>query len=306
MLLRLLPGLVALVAVPFLLPDHLVYLACMVGTTAITAAGLTIVTGLAGQLSLGQAAFAALGGYGTAQLAAMYGVPHWIGLPAFALVASALGYVFGLLSLRVADHYLALATMAVTAVVQLVLVHAEGLTGGAVGLPVPPLTFWDRELASPQELYAVIAPVLVLTLLAIHRLKATKLGRAFAAFRTSEIAANSLGVPLLHTKSLAFALSAFFGAVGGGLAALLTTYLDPAAFDIFASVRLLAVAVVGGMQSAVGPLIGSAIFVLMPEFLGEFGRALGLIFSILLLAFILLAPNGITGILGTAVRRFGR
>jgi branched-chain amino acid transport system permease protein len=91
------------------------------------------------------------------------GVPHWIGLPAVSLGTALVGYLFGLLSLRVADHYLALATMALCAIVQLLLVHLEDWTGGAVGLQVPPLALGAQILTRPVELYAVIMPLAVAT-----------------------------------------------------------------------------------------------------------------------------------------------
>ena len=108
--LLLLTAVAGLIALPFLASSHLVFLVALIGSTAIMVAGLNIVVGMAGQISIAQASFAALGAYGTAQLAAMAGLPHWIGLPVVAVVTAGVGYLFGLLSLRVADHYLALAT----------------------------------------------------------------------------------------------------------------------------------------------------------------------------------------------------
>ena len=220
----------ALVALPFFASSHIVTLVGLIGSTSIMVAGLAIVVGLAGQISIAQASFAALGAYGTAQLATMAGLPHWIGLPAMSFVTAGVGYLFGLLSLRVADHYLALATMALCAIVQLLLVHLEDWTGGAVGLAVPPLEVGSRMLTRPSELYAVVMPLAALTVWFLHALATSRIGRAFAALRMSEVAASAVGIPVLHYKALAFALSAFFGAFGGWLFALQTTYLDPAQF----------------------------------------------------------------------------
>ncbi len=297
---------VIVVALPFLAPSHVVFLAAMIGSTSIMVAGLSIVVGFAGQISLAQASFAALGAYGTAQLAAMASVPHWIGLPAIALLAAATGYLFGLLSLRVADHYLALATMALCAIVQQLLIHLESWTGGAVGLAVPPLTLGARTLTHPVELYAVIIPCTALTIWLLHVLATSRTGRAFAALRMSEIGAAAVGIPVLHHKALAFALSAFFGAFGGGLFALLTTYLDPAQFGILESVRLIAIAVIGGALNPFGPLIGAASFVLLPETMGALGRYMSLVFSLLLLLFVVASPNGIAGLTLSRVARRGR
>jgi branched-chain amino acid transport system permease protein len=287
-----------LAALPVLAPSHFVYLVALIGTTSIMVAGLAVVTGHAGQISIAQASFAALGAYGTAQLANMAGVPHWVGLPAVSLATGLLGYLFGLLSLRVADHYLALATMALCAIVQLLLVHLEDWTGGAVGLPVPPLEIGGHALTKPVELYAVIVPLAVLTAWFLHALQSSRTGRAFAALRMSEIGAAAVGIPVLQHKALAFSISAFLGALGGGLFALQTTYLDPAQFGILESVRLIAIAVIGGLLNPLGPAIGAAVFVMLPETMGALGRAMGLVFSLMLLIFIVLAPGGLAGLAG--------
>lgn len=286
----------ALVALPFLASSHIIFLVAMIGSTSVMVAGLAIVVGLTGQISIAQASFAAIGAYGTAQLATMAGLPHWVGLPAVALVAAAVGYLFGLMSLRVADHYLALATMALCAIVQLLLIHLEDWTGGAVGLPVPPLEFGTRVLTRPAELYAVIMPCAALTVWFLHALSTSRFGRAFAALRMSEVASAAVAIPVLHYKALAFALSAFFGAFGGGLFALQTTYLDPAQFGILESVRLIAIAVIGGLLNPFGPAIGATIFVLLPETMGALGRYMSLVFSLLLLLFIVVSPQGIAGL----------
>ena len=293
----------ALVALPFFASSHLIFLVALIGTTSIMVAGLAIVVGMAGQISIAQASFAALGAYGTAQLATIAGLPHWIGLPAVSLATAAIGYLFGLLSLRVADHYLALATMALCAILQLLLIHLEDWTGGAVGLAVPPLEIGGRLLTRPVELYAVIMPCAALTVWFLHALLNSRTGRAFAALRMSEVGAAAVGVPVLHHKAMAFALSAFFGAFGGGLLALQTTYLDPAQFGILESVRLIAIAVVGGMLNPFGPVIGSTVFVLLPEMMGALGRYMALVFALLLLVFIVALPQGMAGLTKLSLTR---
>lgn len=297
-ILGLLATLGALAVLPFVAASHIVYLVALIGSTSIIVAGLSVVIGQSGQISIAQASFAALGAYGTAQLANMAGVPHWIGLPAVSLGTALVGYLFGLLSLRVADHYLALATMALCAIVQLLLVHMEDWTGGAVGLQVPPLALGGQILTRPVELYAVIMPLAVATAWFLYALQGSRTGRAFAAARMSEVGAAAVGIPPLHYKALAFSISAFLGALGGGLFALQTTYLDPAQFGILESVRLIAIAVVGGLLNPLGPAIGAAVFVLLPETMGALGRSMGLVFSLLLIAFIILAPGGLAGLAG--------
>jgi branched-chain amino acid transport system permease protein len=229
-------------------------------------------------------------------LAKATGLPYWIGLPLLVAGAAAFGYLFGALALRVEDHYLALATMAVSAVMQLLLTHLESFTGGAVGLQVPPLRIGDTSLEKPAMLYALIMPIAVASGWFLWTLSRSRFGRAFAALRMTEVGAAAMGINVLHYKSLAFALSAAFAALGGGLIALLTTYLDPAQFGIIESVRLIAIAVVGGLRSPFGPVIGAAIFVMLPEYLGALGSYMTLAFFVLLLVCMIAAPMGLGGL----------
>jgi branched-chain amino acid transport system permease protein len=298
---------VALLLAPFVLSNHALYLVSLVAATSIVVTGLAIVTGLAGQISLAQGAFAALGAYGMVILAKTTGVPYWIGLPLLVAGAAGFGYLFGALALRVEDHYLALATMAVSAIMQLLLTHLESFTGGAVGLPVAALRIGEVTVAKPAMLYALIVPIAVASIWFLWTLSHSRFGRAFGALRMTEVGAAATGIDVLHYKSLAFALSAAFAALGGGLIALLTTYLDPAQFGIIESVRLIAIAVVGGLRSPFGPVIGGAIFVMLPEYLGGLGSYMTLAFFVLLLVCMMVAPMGLGGLAQrwTSKRAFG-
>jgi branched-chain amino acid transport system permease protein len=288
---------------PHFLAEFHLFQICLIAGTSLAVLGLVVVTGLAGQISLAQSAFVALGGYGSSILATSWGVPLWAGIPLVAIVVAFLGFVLGQMTLRVAGHYLALATLAVTAIVQLALIHWEALTGGAAGMPVPPFEIMGRTLTNGRELYYVILPVTALFLLITQNLTASRFGRALTAIRQSETAAEAMGLDVLRYKAGAFAASAFLGAIGGGLLAPLSTYLDPAQFGITYAIYFLAIAVVGGMLSPLGAVIGSAVFVLLPNYLQAFQSYLGLVFALLLLGFIVLRPNGLSSI--PWLRQFG-
>jgi branched-chain amino acid transport system permease protein len=292
-----------LLAWPLVGSEYRVFQAGPIGSTAIITLGLIIVTGIAGQVSLAQAAFAAIGAYGAALFAMRLGVSAWLGIPIAAVLAGLAGYVLGLASLRLGGHYLALVTMALTAIVQVVLIHWENLTGGALGLVVTPLSIAGKELTSGFALYYVAVPVAWAMFVAAANLLDSRLGRAFAALRQSEIAAQTLGINALHYKSLAFALSAVYGAVGGGLQALQTTFLDPHAFGIIESVVLVAIIIIGGFRSIAGAVLGSAVFVLIPEMLGAFQSYKGVVWAVLLLIMIIVFPGGLAGLGATLANR---
>ena len=289
-----------LLALPLFVSDYRLFQIGLIASTSIIAAGLVIVTGVAGQVSLAQAAFAALGAYGSTLLAQHVGMPQWVGIPVTAVAVGASGFVLGLLTLRVEGHNLALATMALTAIVQVVIVHWESLTGGALGLAVPPLKIGRASLTSGAALFYVIIPVTVAMFALAANLLKSRVGRAFAALRQSEVAAQSSGVNALHYKALAFAVSAVFGAVGGALQALQTTYLDPQVFGILESVFFIAIIVIGGFRSMSGAVLGSAAFTVIPPMLGGFQSYKGFTFALLLLLTIVLFPGGLAS-LGKAV-----
>jgi len=286
-------GIAAFLAAPHLFAEYHLFQFCLIAATALVVLGLVVVTGLAGQISLAQAAFVGLGGYGPAILATSWGVPLWAAIPLMALGVGAAGFVLGQMTLRISGHYLALATMAFTAIVQLSFIHSDPVTGGAAGMPVPPLRLLGVTLSNGGQLDYVILPTTVLLFVLVRNVLQSRFGRALTAIRQSETAAEAMGLNVLRYKAAAFASSGFLGAIGGALLSLLSTYLDPGQFGITQSVYFLAIAVVGGMTSPLGAVIGSAMFILIPDFLQSFQSYLGLVFALLLLGFIVLRPNGL-------------
>lgn len=278
---------------PQVLRDYQLFQLCLIAATAVVVLGLVAVTGMAGQISLAQSAFVALGSYGSAILAGKWHIPLWGGIPVSAVLAGFVGFALGQATLRVAGHYLALATLAFAAIVQLILIHADDLTGGAAGMPVPAFMIGSLTLSKASQLYYVIVPVAAAVFAIFANLLHSRFGRMLAAIRQSETAAASLGIDVLRCKAMAFAASAFLGALGGGLLAPLTSYLDPAQFGVIQAISLLAMAVIGGMRSPVGAVLGSAIFMLLPDVLQRFQTYLGLIFALLLCASIIVRPDGL-------------
>jgi branched-chain amino acid transport system permease protein len=294
-------GVALFVISPHLLPEFRLFQGCLIAATAVVVLGQSVVTGFAGQISLAQSAFVALGGYGSTILSTSLGMPFWATVPVTALAVGIIGFVLGQATLRVSGHYLALATMAFTAIVQLALIHGDPLTGGAAGMPVPVFEIFGRAFSTGRELFYVVLPVSVALFVMTANAMHSRFGRALTALRQSETAAEAMGLDVVRYKAGAFAASGFLGAVGGGMLALLSTYLDPAQFSITQSVYFLAIAVVGGMLSPVGIVASSALFVLLPEVLQSFQSYLGLVFGLLLLGFIVLRPEGISSIARTLV-----
>ncbi len=295
-------GLALFFAAPYFLPEFRLFQICLIASTALVVLGQIVVTGFAGQISLAQAAFAGLGGYGPAILATAWGLPLWLGIPLTALIVGAGGFVLGQLTLRVSGHYLALATLAFTAIVQLALIHSDALTGGAAGMAMPSFSIFGLTLSKGGELYYLVLPVTVVLFLLTGNVMRSRFGRGLAALRQSETAAEAMGLNVLRYKAAAFAASGFLGAIGGAMLALLSTYLDPTQFGITQSIYYLAIAVVGGMLSPVAIVLSSAIFVFIPEWLQAFQSYLGLVFALLLLGFIVLRPDGLASLRVSGLR----
>jgi len=294
-------GVVLFLISPHMLPEFRLFQVCLIAATAVVVLGQSVVTGFAGQISLAQSAFVALGGFGSTILATSLGLPFWATVPVTAVAVGLIGFVLGQATLRVSGHYLALATMAFTAIVQLALIHGDPLTGGAAGMPVPALEMFGRTFSTGRELFYLVLPISIALFVMTANAMNSRFGRGLTALRQSETAAEAMGLNVLRYKAGAFAASGFLGAIGGGMLALLSTYLDPAQFSITQSVYFLAVAVVGGMLSPIGIVVSSALFVLLPELLQSFQSYLGLVFALLLLGFIVLRPEGISSIARTLI-----
>ncbi|GAC1439710.1 MAG: branched-chain amino acid ABC transporter permease [Terriglobales bacterium] len=286
-----------LLLIPQFASDYRLFQVALVASTAIIVLGLVVVTGVAGQVSLAQAGFSAIGAYGWVLFANRFGVSPWFGIPLAAGITGGLGYLLGLATLRLGGHYLALVTLAFTAIIQVLLVQGEALTGGALGQSVPSLMLGAKELGSAFQLFYIVVPVGFAVFFFTSNLLDSPTGRAWAALRQSEFAAQTLGIHVVHYKSLAFALSAALGALGGGLQALQTTFLDPQLFGVVESVLLVAIVVIGGLRSIWGAVLGSIVFVLVPELLGSFQSYRGLVFALLLLGIIIVFPAGVAGLL---------
>ena len=301
-----LAGLSALVALPFVLGKYGIYVASDMCITAVIAQGQNFVTGVAGQPSISQAAFAAIGAYGATLLATRLGVPQWLGIPVAALLAASVGYLMGLPALRVSGPYLALVTIGFTAIFQTMLIHWTDLTNGPVGLSVPPLKVFGVSLTSARDLYFVILVVTLAMFLVAGNILRSRVGRAFQALRQSETAGQVLGVNPLHYKTLAFSLAAFYGAMGGGLQGQLNTFLSPETFGISDSIFYLTVVVVGGMGSVPGSVIGAVILTLLPEVLGGLKDYQALAYGVLLLGFCVFVPGGLAGLFRDLAGRVAR
>jgi branched-chain amino acid transport system permease protein len=279
-----------------------------IGIAIIGALGLNILVGYTGQISIGQAAFLAVGAYSTAILESRLGLPFYLAIPAAALVTSGFGLIFGIPSLRLRGLYLAIATLAAYFITTFAIVHWESLTNGVLGFMVAPATVFGLPLDSDARVFYLIFALVVPAILVTKNLFRTRVGRAFIAIRDRDVAASVMGVNLLRYKLLAFVISSFYAGVAGGLMAHHSRILFPDAFTLLVSIDYLAMIIIGGMGSILGSIFGAVFMTLLPEVLklsatsltGVYPQAFGLIastrdvvFGLAVIFFLMYEPQGL-------------
>ena len=282
-----------------------------IGIAVIGALGLNILVGFTGQISIGHAAFLAVGAYATAILETKAGLPFYLAIPAAALLTAAFGLVFGIPSLRLKGLYLAIATLAAHFITTYVIIHWESTTKGVFGLMVPPATVFGLPLDSDARIFYLIFALTIPATLVTKNLFRTKVGRAFIAIRDRDVAAGVMGVNLYRYKLLAFVISSFYAGVAGGLMAHHSRILFPDAFTLLVAIDYLAMIIIGGLGSILGSIFGAVFMTLLPEVLkltatsltGVYPQAFGLIasardivFGLAVIFFLTYEPHGLARI----------
>ena len=247
-----------LAAFPFLFKNYYVYVANYVAINVLVAIGLNLLVGYTGQISLGHAGFFAIGAYGTVILMAKLHVPFLVSLPAAGLISALFGFILGFPALRLEGPYLSIATLGFGLTITRVIGRVE-FFGGRQGLHAPELTIGPWHLNTDRDFYYLLITLTVLLTLAARNLIKTKVGRAFIAIRDADVAAETMGVNLMGYKTLAFAISAFYTGIAGGLYAFVLRFIEPELFSLLMSILFLAMVVVGGLGSIFGAIAGACL-----------------------------------------------
>ena len=303
--LSLLAAIVLLASAGATMSSYPVYLITLAMINTIAAVGLNLLTGNSGQISLCHSSFMAIGAYGSTLLTVRFGVPFWAAIPLGAVFAALLGGLLGAPASRLRGIYLALATLGFLQIVQIVVEEFANVTGGVRGLTVPKPTLAGVRVSE----YARFLIVLLACALAIwtaRNLLASRVGREFDAVRLSPHAAQALGVSVHRVRLAAFALSAAYAGVAGGLQAVVVGFIDPVEFGVSASLRQITFIVVGGMGSVAGSVIGAAVLSVLPEVLRPVKEYSDLIYTSILLGFLIFLPNGLVTLWHRATKRFTR
>lgn len=282
------------------------YLGLIVCIYSIVAIGLNILSGYAGQFSLGHAAFMAMGAYTTALLSkALAGIPFfymsgshvWLGVAFGTAVAAISGIVLAVPALRVRGPYLAMVTIAFGWVIWKILQEWVAVTGGDLGIssiPKPQIATFRLET---QHFYYVVLAFFLAALALQHRLVESDFGLRLRAIKHSEIAVSSLGIDVYRLKVVVFVISAAFAGFGGTLFAHQQNYISPDNFQFFSSVFFLLAVLFGGAGTKLGPVIGAAVLIMLPEMLHDFDHYRLIVYACLILITLYFLPRGVMGVL---------
>ena len=262
-------GALLVLVAPQYLKNYGIYLLTYWLIFIIATMGLNLTVGYAGQKSLGHAAFFGIGAY-TVAILMKAGLSFWVGLPAAALICFVVGLILGFPALRVQAIYLAFATLGFNTAVWLVMRNEEWLTGGTFGINnvARPVLFGYSLEGNRPYYYFVLAVALLMSGL-LWGLLRSPWGKAFRALRDNPIRAESLGVDIRNYTLLSFAIGAAYAGVAGALFAALVQFIEPAPFTVAASIMMYLMVVVGGAGYFLGPVIGAAVGVVLPEWLRD-------------------------------------
>src|SRR5829696_6111622 len=300
----------ALLAFPFFASPFQLDLACQVFLAAIGALSLMLLTGYAGQVSLGHAGLLSAGAFTAGILFREFNAPFWITLPAAALAGALLGVIFGLPSLRLRGLYLAISTLALHFVVVYLGGEYESKRGFSTGITIDPPRIGGYAISNPRVWYFVLLLFAAAALLICLNLLRSRTGRAWRAIRAHETVAEALGIGVAWHKLLAFVISSSMAAVSGALFAYYRGFVSVEAFSLFLSIQYVAMIIVGGMGSLLGALLGAAFVTLFPymietallalpgsrRYAGEVFAVNYASFGLIMILFLIFEPLGLVGI----------
>lgn len=271
---------VGVVVLPFLLSERWQVIGVLALIAGIGAVGLHLLTGLAGQVSLGHSAFLGVGAYTATWLGADQGLPLWLWLPGAGIAAAGVGAVIGPFAARFRGLYLAVVTLALVLVGGYVFNEWISVTGGAEGRSMVPTTIGGTDLLAgatiggidltgSQAWWFFALAILVVLGVAARNLQRTRVGRAFASVRERDLAASVAGVPVTQTKVIAFVLAGFYAGVAGALLGSFLSYVNPGQWGLLLSIEYIAMIVIGGLGTVRGAIVGAAFVVAIPDLVRE-------------------------------------
>ena len=277
---------------------HYMDVMVFVGIYSIITIGLCLLMGYAGQISLGHASFFGLGAYISGVITTKYGMNPWLCLLMGMGVSAVFAVVIGAPSLKLRGHYLAMATLAFCIIITIIFDENVKWTGGPDGLAfIPGISVMGYAIDSIAKYYYLVWSFVLVTLLLSLNIIRSRVGRAMRSIHGSELAASAMGVNISKYKIYVFVVSAVMASVAGSLYAHYLNFLSPTSFDLFVSIKLLIMIILGGMHSLWGAIVGAALITFLSyEWLHYFEEAEVMIYGIIILVIIIFLPGGLVSI----------
>jgi len=297
-------------ALTFVLEGYQLLQATNILAFSIAILGLNLLAGYNGQISLGQGAFIAMGGYTTAILMHRFGVPFWLAVPASGFTSMLLGYLIAIPAVRLELLYLALATFSLAVALPQVVKNKllSPWTGGVEGLSIPRPPAWESlglNLDQTIYLYALLVAIVMFAL--IRNLVQGRIGRALQAIKDQPVAAETMAIDTRFYKRATFAISSFLTGIGGGIGAVATGFVSADSYNFFISITLLVGAVIGCFRSIFGALFGAAFIVLLPMYLEKVGQGVAwAAFGAACVFTVWVMPEGLAGLVASIRARLQR
>jgi branched-chain amino acid transport system permease protein len=293
---------IAAIALPFFVADqYQLHLATLIGAYWILVAGLNLVVGFSGQLSIGHVGLLAIGAYAFAILAGRHDIDPFLATAVAGAIGATCGFLLGLPSLRLPGFYFAMATLAFALIVGELSLAEQDLTGGGAGLAVPG---FPAPFDTPSGFYWLVLAVAGVATWVTWNIARLIWGCALIAIRDSEVAARATGVPVFRMKLLVFTFSGFTAGVSGALFASLQTYITPETFTFELGLFFFVAIIIGGRGGILGPFLGLVLLTLLPEVVAPLARLGNFFYGALLLVVVLAVPEGIGHLVGTLRERF--
>ena len=284
---------VVLLVLPFTVSGYVLYVVNLLLVFVVLSLGMHIVIGEAGQFALSHTAFYGIGIYTAGLINTTWHPPFVVSILAGGLLSAVLGYVIGLLALRMRDIYLALATFAFGEAMQWVFMNWERVTGGSNGMRMQPAELFGLKLTNDLQAYPFVVVVAALMLWLTVALSRSQFGSALRAVRESDVAALAMGIDVRRMKQTAFAISAFFAGVAGGMYTLFTSFIHPESLGFQTTILVLTMVVVGGIGSVRGAVAGAIAFGLISELLRQALSIQEIIYGAILMGFMMFKPKGL-------------
>lgn len=289
----LLASAVALLILPFTVSGYVLYVVNLLMVFVVLALGMHVVIGEAGQFALSHAAFYGIGIYTAGLINTTWHPPFLVSILAGGLLSAVLGYLIGFLALRMRDIYLALATFAFGEAMQWVFLSWEKVTGGSNGMRMQPAELFGYRLTNDLQAYPFVVVLAGLMLWITVVLSRSQYGSSLRAVRESDVAAMAMGINVKAMKQSAFAISAAFAGIAGGMYSLFTSFIHPESLGFQTTILVLTMVVVGGMGSVRGAVAGAIAFGLISELLRQVMSVQEVIYGMILMGFMMFKPKGL-------------